>query len=372
MSTVVSTTSILGDLGRISALHTRPIEAPLTRPWGVDLLSVHLIEVTVETDAGARGVGLTWTPSIGAHAVRAMIDHDIRDAVIGRPADPLVLWPWLWSHLHEAGSGGITTIAMAGLDLALWDAAGRSVGRSVTELVGALPGMSARRRSVEVYGSGVNRHYTLDELVAQAQRWRDAGCSLVKMKVGGRPLEQDIERVEAVRDTIGDGIRLAVDANQLWSLDEAERAIGELKRFELHWVEEPLRADDLASAARLRRRIDVPLAMGENLHTVYRFHDAMDAGACDLVQPNVVRVGGITPFLTIVEAADAAGVPLHPHLLPEISGQLALALPQETLVEDVEDASFESLGLLTEPSPVTLDGPRLTSRGRPGLGIVLR
>jgi L-alanine-DL-glutamate epimerase-like enolase superfamily enzyme len=293
-----------------------------------------------------------------------MLDHDIRHFAIGRQADPFALWQPLWEHLHEAGSGGVTTIAMAGLDLALWDAAGRAAQAPVADLIGA------RRASVAVYGSGVNRHYPLDELVEQARRWVNAGYSLVKLKVGGRGLAEDVDRVAAVRETIGAGVGLAIDANQLWTMEQAERAIGELSRFDLRWIEEPLRADDLLGHAELRSRIDVPVAMGENLHTVYRFREAMELGAADIVQPNVIRVGGITPFLGIAQVAEAAGIPVYPHLLPDLSGQLALTLARETPIEDVEDASFERLGLLAEPAPLVIDGAVATSRARPGLGIV--
>ncbi|WP_460581190.1 mandelate racemase/muconate lactonizing enzyme family protein [Humibacter ginsengisoli] len=364
-------------LGRITGLRTRLIDVPLVRPWGTDVTQWHVIEVLVDTESGVTGHGFSWTPTIGAHSVQAMLDHDIRDFVLGRDADARTLWTPLWQRLHEAGSGGVTTIAMAGLDLALWDAAGRAVQASVTELLGT------SRASVGVYGSGVNRHYSLDELVAQAGRWRDAGYRLVKIKVGGHPLAEDVDRVAAVRETIGPDSELAIDANQLWDLDEAERAIGELSRFGLRWIEEPLRADDLLGHAELRSRIDVPVALGENLHTAYRFREAIELGAADILQPNVIRVGGITPFLAIAglvtgagasAAADAgadATVELHPHLLPELSGQLALALPRETLVEDVEDAGFERLGLLAEPAPVRIADAALTSAARPGLGITL-
>lgn len=355
----------LGALGRITAIRTREIDVPLVRPWGPDVTEHHLIEVLVDTQAGVTGHGFSWTPSIGAAAVRAMLEHDIHDFTIGEGADASALWTPLWRHLHEAGSGGVTTIAMAGLDLALWDAAGRAARQPVADLIGM------RRTSVGVYGSGVNRHYPLDELVAQAQRWADAGYPLVKMKVGGRQLAEDVDRVAAVRDTIGPGVELAIDANQNWSVDEAERAVGELSRFDLRWLEEPLRADDLLGHAALRSRVDVPIAMGENLHTVYRFREAIELGAADIVQPNVIRVGGITPFLAIAEVADAAGIPVCPHLLPDLSGQLALALTRETPIEDVEDASFERLGLLAEPAPLVIDGTTATLRGRPGLGIVL-
>ena len=160
-----------------------------------------------------------------------------------------------------------------------------------------------------------------------------------------------------------------IDANQRWSLEQAERAIGELAAFDLAWIEEPLRADDLAAHVELRRRIEVPVALGENVHTRYRFAEFIDAGAVDLVQPNAVRVGGVTPFLRIADLAADRGVELAPHLLLELSAQLALALPGRHLVESVEDASFEALGALAAPSPVTVVGATASTTGQPGLGV---
>jgi L-alanine-DL-glutamate epimerase-like enolase superfamily enzyme len=347
----------------IARLTTRPIRIPLRRPWGPDVRDLSVVEVVVEDSDGARGWGFSWTPTIGAAAVRAHLDHDIRDFAIGREAEPSALWEPLWTHLHEGGGGGITTIAMAGLDLALWDLAGRRAGAGVTDLIGR------RHETAMVYGSGVNLHYPLDELVAQAERWVAAGFDAVKVKVGSPDVARDVERIAAVREVIGPGRRLMIDANQRWSLEQAERAIGELAAFDLAWIEEPLRADDLASHAALRRRIEVPVALGENLYTRYRFAEFIDAGAVDLVQPNIVRVGGITPFLRIAALAAERGTDLAPHLLLELSAQLALALPGEHLVEAVEDASFEALGALAEPSPVTVSGATVYTTGRPGLGV---
>ena len=173
----------------------------------------------------------------------------------------------------------------------------------------------------------------------------------------------------AVREVLGPDRDLMIDANQRWDLDRATTAMGVLEAYRPRWIEEPLRADDLAGHAELRRRIATPVAMGENLHTVYRFRDALDVGACDVVQPNVVRVGGVTPFLAIAALADERDVELHPHLLPELSGQLALALERPCLVEDVEDASLTGLGLLAGPSPVTIRDGALTATGAAGLGL---
>jgi L-alanine-DL-glutamate epimerase-like enolase superfamily enzyme len=347
----------------IRSVSTRGIRVPLRRPWGLDVRDLSLVEVVVEDSAGDVGHGFSWTPSIGAAAVQAHLDHDIAAFVAGREADAEALWAPLWAHLHEGGGGGITTIAMAGLDLALWDLAARRAGIGITDHLGR------RHETAEAYGSGVNLHYPLDELVAQAERWVEAGFDAVKVKVGSPRLEDDVERIAAVRAVIGPDRRLMIDANQRWSIEQAERAIDALGAFDLTWIEEPLRADDLAGHVALRARVDVPIALGENLYTHYRFAEFIDAGAVDLVQPNVVRVGGITPFMQIAALADERGVELAPHLLLELSAQLALALPGEHLVESVEDASFAELDVLATPSPVAVEGNAVRTTGQAGLGI---
>ncbi|SEC18986.1 mandelate racemase/muconate lactonizing enzyme family protein [Microbacterium hydrocarbonoxydans] len=350
----------------VRSLTTRLQRVPLTRPWGSDVTSVGVVATHVVRSDGTEGWGFSWSPQIGARAVQALLDHDIAPTAVGRTATPGILWRDMWEHLHEAGGGGITTIALAGLDLALWDAEARAAGVSVSQLLGR------HRERVRAYGSGVNLHYSLDDLLAQVQRWIDDGFEAVKIKVGKPDLAEDVERVSAVRALLGPDRALMIDANQRWDLATATSSIEALSAFELAWIEEPLRADDLAGHAELARRIEVPIALGENLHTVHRFDDFLSAGAAQIVQPNIVRVGGITPFLRIAERAAAHGAALHPHLLPELSGQLALALPMtghEVLVEDVEDAGFGALGALVDPSPVTIAHGQLVENPHRGLGL---
>jgi len=375
----------------IERLETRTQRVRLTRPWGpshaapgkwvaepveasgpstgsetqypgaVD--SVTVIATRVTRSDGAQGFGFSWTPQIGASAVQALLDDDIAPAAIGRSATPGEAWDDLWAHLHEAGGGGITTIALAGLDLALWDAEARAASASVSQIIGR------RRESARAYGSGVNLHYSQDELVAQVRRWVDAGFDAVKIKVGKPDVAEDLDRLAAVRDVLGPDRALMIDANQRWTLDRATDAVNALAVHDLAWIEEPLRADDLAGHAELARRIEVPIAVGENLHTRHRFEDFLHAGAAQIVQPNIIRVGGITPFLRIAAAAADLGAAVHPHLLPELSGQLALTLPGDPWTEDVEDAGFATLGALADPSPVTIADGRLTENAHAGLGI---
>ena len=346
----------------IASVGTAMHRIPLRRPWGPDVTDVRVIAVTVTASDGASGYGFSWTPTIGSEAVRAVLDHDLAPFVVGLPAEPEI-WDTVWARLHEAGGSGITTIALAGLDLALWDLAARRDGRSITEHLGA------RHESLPVYGSGVNLHYSLPELVAQAGRWVAAGCVGVKIKVGQPDLVDDLERIAAVRDVIGPSRLLMVDANQRWDLPTATRAAAAFEGLGLAWLEEPLRAEDLASHVTLRERTSVPIAVGENLHTAARFAEYLDAGGADIVQPNIVRVGGITPFLRIARLAEERGVPLHPHLLPELSAQVALALGAESLIEDVEDAGFAQLGALDASSPVSIEHGAVRSAGLPGLGM---
>ena len=349
----------------ITRVTTTPLTAAMPRPWVPSAPWLHLVRVDVDCSDGVTGTGFSWTPTIGAAAVRALIDTDIASFVVGRTADARSVWPELWRHLHEAGGAGVTTIAMAGVDLALWDAAGRRASLGLADQLGRIRG------TVGVYGSGVNLHYSLDELVAQAERWVVAGYDAVKIKVGKPDLAEDVDRVAAVREVLGPRRQLMIDANQRWDVGTAITALAALERFDLHWIEEPLRSDDTLGYLELRGSIGVPVAMGENVHTVHRFRELAALGAADILQPNVVRVGGITPFLEIAELVDAADLVLAPHLLPELSGQLAMSIAQQTRIERVEDADLDTLGLLAGPSPVRFDGATLTAPGSPGIGIEL-
>src|SRR6478735_3745701 len=286
----------------IAGLHTRLITVPLRRSWGADAPENHIIATSLFTDDGGAGHGFSWTPTIGPQAVKALLDHDIAPFITGLDANPEAVWDQLWKRLHEAGGGGLTTIAMTGVDLALWDLAARTAGVPVAAV-------------------------------------------------------------------LGPDRRLMVDANQRWDLPAALRALDVLGQYGLDWLEEPLRADDLSAYRRLRKQSPVPIALGENVHTIYRFRDFIEAEAVDIIQPNIIRVGGITPFRRIVELARANSIRVAPHLLPELSGQLALTLAEAVSVEDVEDASFEQLGILAGPSPVRIRDSPLDGTGLPGLGF---
>lgn len=346
----------------IQQVGARLLRAPLRRAWGPDATHNHVVVVTVRADDGAEGVGLAWTPTVGPTAVLALVQDDIAPRLAGAPEDPAVVSDQLWLALHEGGSG-LVGFARAGVDLALWDLRAKRAGRSVADLLGR------RREEVRSYGSGVNLDYPLEDLVAQAQEFVDEGHTAIKMKIGKPDLGEDVDRVAAVREVLGTSGTLMVDSNQRWDLPTARRAIRALDRFDLHWVEEPLRAEDLEAHRRLRAAVDVPIALGENVHSVHRFYEYVDAEAVDVLQPNLVRVGGLTPFLRVVELARHRSLPITPHLLPELSTQVALAVPEVPWVEDIHHGSLHALGLLRGQSPIERGPGVVRQRGLVGWGL---
>ncbi|WP_017569035.1 mandelate racemase/muconate lactonizing enzyme family protein [Nocardiopsis halotolerans] len=348
---------------RVTEVGARAFRLPLHRSWdgGVDRNDV--VVVRVATDAGLVGTGFAWTPLIGARSVEALVNDDLRPVLVGGAAHPS-RWDELRWHLREAGTSGLTLMALAGVDIALWDLCARAAGSSLVELVGR------RRDSVPAYGSGVNLDYSLPDLLEQVRGWVEAGHTAVKMKVGSPDPARDVERVGAVRELVGPDRLLMVDANQRWDVAGAARALAALEEWDPHFVEEPLPAEDLEAHVRLRGRTRVAFALGENLRTVAEFERAVELGVCDVAQPNVVRVGGVTPFLRIAESMARRGVPVAPHLLPELSGQLALCLPRVAMVEDIDRASFAALGALARPSGVEFDGGRVRADTGLGHGLV--
>jgi len=349
-------------ISTVTAMSTRALRLRMPVPWGLERNYQHVVVAELTTSDGGTGCGFTWTVDAGAEAILAMLDADCRRVVEGGPTTPSLTWERLRWRLREVG-GGIACLAMAAVDIGLWDYTARRAGMSLADLIGR------RRDRVGVYASGVNRHLPIGELTEQVSRWVAAGHGRVKIKVGLPDLDEDLERVAAVRRIIGPKRLLMVDANQLWDLPAARRAARAMAAFDIFWLEEPLPADDTRGYARLRAGIDFPVAAGESLFTEAQFLDLLSAGGCDILQPNVCRVGGITPFLRIAELARSFSIPVMPHLLPDISGQLALCLPLDSLVEDIDTGSFAALGALAEPGPAVVAGGSMHTEPRLGHGL---
>jgi len=351
---------------RIESVETRLYRVPPTVRISDAIQSIHRWEwivSTIRTDDGLVGTGWSYTLGMGGTGIRAIIDDYLAPLVVGMDArDVERIWNRCWLELHANGSGGFTTLALAPIDIALYDLLGKQAGVPLYKLLGG-----ARDR-IPAYGSGINMHLDGEPLREQMQGFLERGYRAVKMKVGREDPQEDVERVATVRETIGPKVMLLLDANQKWTAAEAVRRGEMLKRFSPFWLEEPILADDIPGHAHARAALGMPIALGETLFTRYQFADYIRAQAVDIVQADVPRVGGYTEWLKIARLAEAHNLPVAPHFAVELSVHALCAVPHGLILEDLEGGSLTDLGLLEEPWRVT--GGWGVPPQRPGHGFV--
>lgn len=318
-----------------------------------------LLFVEVETEQGHRGMGFSYSKRAGGPAQYAHL-KEVAEVALGQdPADiDRVYQSLMWAGA-SVGRSGVATQAVAALDVALWDLKARRANLPLAKLLGSY------RDSCRVYNtSGGFLQASVDEIREKATASLEAGIGGIKIKVGQPDWREDLRRVTALREHLGDG-PLMVDANQQWDRDRARRMCRALEEHDLVWIEEPLDAWDAVGHADLSRTFDTPIATGEMLTSVPEHMALLDAGYRGIVQPDAPRIGGITPFLRFATLAAHAGLALAPHYAMEIHLHLAAAYPTEPWVEH-----FEWLNPLFEERVDIHDG-RMWVPDRPGLGFTL-
>lgn len=324
------------------------------------MTEVVLLFAEITSAQGLEGVGFSYSKRGGGPAQYAHA-KEVADLLIGEdPSDiPRLNERLLWAGA-SVGRSGLATQALAALDVALWDLKAKRADLPLAKLIGA------HRDSVRTYNtSGGFLSAPLEEVRENAARSLASGIGGIKIKVGHPDAAVDRARVQAVRETIGEDTPLMVDANQQWDRPTALRMGRWLEQFDLVWIEEPLDAYDVEGHRQLADALDTPIATGEMLASVAEHVRLIDARACDIIQPDAPRVGGITQFLKLATLADHAGLQLAPHFAMEIHLHLAAAYPREPWVEH-----FDWLDPLFEERLETKDGLMLVP-DRPGLGITL-
>ena len=324
------------------------------------MTEVVLLFAEITSAQGLEGVGFSYSKRAGGPAQYAHA-KEVAELLIGEdPSDiPRLYERLLWAGA-SVGRSGLATQALAALDVALWDLKAKRADLPLAKLIGA------HRDSVRTYNtSGGFLSAPLEEVRENAARSLEAGIGGIKIKVGHPDAAVDRARVEAVRETIGEDTPLMVDANQQWGRPAALRMGRWLEQFDLVWIEEPLDAYDVEGHRQLADALDTPIATGEMLASVAEHVRLIDARACDILQPDAPRVGGITEFLKLATLADHAGLQLAPHFAMEIHLHLAAAYPREPWVEH-----FDWLDPLFEERLETREG-RMLVPDRPGLGITL-
>ena len=277
--------------------------------------------ITVKLRAGGlEGHGYAYTIGRGGRAVHALIEHDLGPLLAGRDASDIAgLWQLMWQRLLYVGRGGLASFAIAAIDIALWDLRGLRERKPLYALLGVQP------RDIPAYGSGVDLPKSLDQLLHQTEGFLKRGLPGVKVKIGRRDAREDETRVAAVRKLIGERVDLMVDANMAWTADEALERGRRLEQFGLYWYEEPTIPEDVAGHARLAEGLEVPIAIGESLHSVHEFQHYVDERAVEVLQIDPVTNGGISASLRALELANRAGLKASSHYTDELSAHLLCA-----------------------------------------------
>jgi L-alanine-DL-glutamate epimerase-like enolase superfamily enzyme len=294
-------------------------------------LKQETIFVEVSTDDGAVGLGYSYTIGTGGTAVHALLRDYLLPRLVGQDSRLVEgVWRDLFASTRATTVGAITSLALAAVDTALWDLRCIRAGEPLWRVAGGF------RPRVPLYDTeGGWLHLTTDELVVGAKAAVDAGWNGIKVKVGKPTAHEDLERLMAVRAAVGPRFDLMVDANQSMTAAEAIRRAEAFAPVDLFWLEEPLPADDVEGHVRLARSTSIPIAVGESMYSIAQFRDYLERGAASIVQVDVARVGGITPWLKVAHMAEAFNVDVCPHFLMELHVSLVAAIPNGRYVEHI-------------------------------------
>lgn len=317
------------------------------------------VMVTLRCDDGSVGTGYTYTIGTGGSSIVALLHDHLAPRLIGRdPQQVEAIWRDLFFHTHATAVGAITSLAMAAIDTALWDRNAVVAGLPLWQLAGG-----AQPR-VPVYTTeGGWLHLEPAQLVEQTLQAQSEGFLGAKLKVGKPHASEDLRRLAAVREAVGSGFELMVDANQGFTLSEAIRRARQYEAFDLAWFEEPMPAEQVQGHAQLLASTSLPIAVGESMYHPAQFAEYLKRDACSIVQADVARVGGITPWLKIAHLAEAHNVAICPHFLMELHVSLCAAVPNARWVEFIPQLDEVAT------SRLRIEAGHALAPSAPGLGI---
>lgn len=349
---------------KISQLDIELYHIPLAQPLEDAIHGVQrefsLIVVKIVTDSGETGMGYTYAVGqTGGSAIATMLKDSVAPLLVGEdPRRIEQLWQKMWWATHYVGRGGIAAFAMSAVDIALWDLKGKLADEPLWRLLGG------NDNKAEAYGGGIDFHLSIDELLVQTSGFLDDGLNAVKIKIGRDSIKEECQRIAAVREMIGEERKLMVDANMKWSVEKALKASRAFADFGVYWIEEPTIPDDIEGNRRIETEGPIPVASGENLHTIYEFRRMITEGGISFPDVDISNLGGITATMKVAHFAEAHNRQVTTHGIQDLHVSVLAAIPNASLLEI---HAFRIDDFLVHPLKI-VDGYAYAS-DRPGHGV---
>ncbi len=345
----------------IRSLQARPVDVPMQRPLqtsGGLVGTAPLVLIDVQTEEGITGCSYVFCYAPIALKPIAQLLINLEELIKGDPLAPFVIEQKLQRRFRLLGAQGFTGMALAGIDMAIWDALAKA---SEMPLVRLLGGESIAIPAYNSCGLGI---IGSERAAAEAQQLAAPGFDAIKVRLGYPDLETDVAVVRSIRDSVGTGVLLMADYNQSLTVPEAKKRIRTLDDEKLFWIEEPVLADDDVGHAEVSREAKTPIQIGENWWGPHDMSNSLSAGASDFVMVDVMKIGGVTSWLRAAALAESAGLPMSSHLFPEISAHLLAVTPTRHWLEYVDWAN----PVLREP--LTVEDGHATISNTPGAGVI--
>ncbi|MEM6428509.1 MAG: mandelate racemase/muconate lactonizing enzyme family protein [Deinococcota bacterium] len=336
-----------------------PLATTLTDAMHGDMLDFELNTVRIQDSDGVEGIGYTFTAGHNGVGIKAILDQELADIVCHKEASNIeALWYDMWWTTHYGGRGGPTVLALSAVDIALWDIKAKRAGLPLWQLLGGF------NPQVPCYAGGIDLLLPIDKLLQQTDDNLAKGFHAIKMKVGRANIAEDVERVKLMREHLGDGFALMVDANMRWRVDEAVRAARAFAPYDLTWLEEPIIPEDYQGHAQVAQEGGIPIASGENLRSLWEFKQLISCGGAAFPEPDVTNCGGVTSFMKVARLAEAFNLPVTSHGAHDITVHLLAACPNRSYLEA---HGFGLENYVTEPF-VIQDGHAIAGM-QPGHGV---